>query len=162
MPAGRPPKPLQLHVLDGTFRPDRHGAAAAAAPELEKVTRLPNAPAFLGAVGKREWRRIGQELLDKEVLTKADMATFAAYCASLDRAIGAERALQLAGSYTLMTPQGFEQARPEVSIARQSWAEVRKFAQEFGITPSSRTRVRPAPSKPAAKSDSPWDQVMAG
>ena len=160
MPVGRPPKATHLHILDGTYRADRHGDAHANQPQLETVKRLPRAPEFLGKIGRREWNRIGPELVEKGVLTAADMASFAGYCASLERAIRAEEMIRDEG-YTLETPQGFEQARPEVSIARQAWAEVRKFGQEFGITPSSRTRVRPAGGKPPEKKgDDAWDQVM--
>jgi P27 family predicted phage terminase small subunit len=160
MPAGRPPKPTHLHILDGTYREDRHGDAAANAPALEPVTTLPDAPDWLGDDGVVEWKRVGQELLEKNVLTLADLPSFAGYCASLERAIGAERALQH-GDYVITTPAGFGQARPEIAIARQAWAEVRKFAQEFGMTPSSRTRVRPVPTKEPAKKDDPWDEVLA-
>jgi P27 family predicted phage terminase small subunit len=42
------------------------------------------------------------------------------------------------------TAWGTLQASPAVGISRSSWAEVRKFAQEFGLTPSSRSRVTAA------------------
>lgn len=163
MPAGRPAKPTRLHLLDGTFRKDRHAERADAEPQLDQLAKLPKCPGFLRGAGRAEWKRVGQELLDKRVLASADMAAFAGYCASLERAVEAEEVLREQG-YTLETPQGFEQARPEVSIARQAWAEVRKFAQEFGITPSARTRVRavPDPNAEKKKAADPWDEVMNG
>lgn len=157
MPGGRPPKPRHLHVLEGTLRPDRHGDAADA-PDPAPLRTLPPAPGFFDEMAAFEWNRVGPELVAKELLTEFDLAAFTLYCLNVSRVVACEKILKAKGM-TLATPQGFEQARPEVSIARQCGAEVRKFAQEFGLTPSSRGRVR-TPQKPdARKPANPWEKV---
>jgi P27 family predicted phage terminase small subunit len=158
---GPAPTPTKVLQLRGTFRQDRHGDPASE-PELELLTVLPKAPRFLGSAGRWEWHRIGPELIERGLLAKADLAAFAGYCASLSRAVDADNVIRLEGA-TMRCLQG-EIARPEVAIARTSWAEVRKFAQEFGLTPSARRRVRvPAPAKPNAQPEqNPWDEVANG
>ena len=42
---------------------------------------------------------------------------------------------------TFKTPNGFVQKRPEVTIAREAMQLMKAFAAEFGMTPSSRTRL---------------------
>jgi P27 family predicted phage terminase small subunit len=53
----------------------------------------------------------------------------------LDRTIDAEGTI-------IRLYDGRMQAHPAVGMARQAWAEVRKWSVEFGLTPSARSRVR--------------------
>jgi P27 family predicted phage terminase small subunit len=39
------------------------------------------------------------------------------------------------------THNGLQKKRPEVQIAQDAMREMRKYAQEFGMTPSSRSKV---------------------
>jgi P27 family predicted phage terminase small subunit len=147
--------------MRGTYRADRH-ADTSEHPQFDAVKKLPPAPPYLDKVGKGEWRRIGPQLLEQQLLTTADLAAFAAYCANVSRAVEAEQALRKHG-LTMLSPQGII-PRPEVNIAKAAWAEVRKFAQEFGLTPSARTRVRGPSSAPAPteKPADPWGAVAEG
>jgi P27 family predicted phage terminase small subunit len=156
-PARTPTKELKFR---GTFRKDRHGDPASE-PDFELVAEMPPPPGFLDDVAVMEWNRVGPELIDKGLLTVADMAAFTLYCINVARVVQCEKAINLEG-LTLRTPQGFEQARPEVAIGRQAGAEVRKFCQEFGLTPSARTRVKAPPKTPEAKPDDPWSELDPG
>jgi P27 family predicted phage terminase small subunit len=156
-PARTPTKELKFR---GTYRKDRHGDPATE-PDFELVTEMPPPPGFLDDVAVMEWHRVGPELIEKELLTVADMAAFTLYCINVARVVQCERVINREG-LTLETPQGFEQARPEVAIGRQAGVEVRKFCQEFGLTPSARTRVKAAPVKPEAKPDDPWGKLSGG
>lgn len=151
---GPPPKPRALKLLQGTFRPDRD----AGMPDPDPITVVPKAPSHLTTVAKREWRRVCGQLIELGVLTDLDLAALEGYCSAYGRAVEADRALKK-GGLTMLSPQGFI-ARPEVAIARTAWAEARRFAQEFGITPASRTRVAPAGKKNGAgKPLDPWGRV---
>lgn len=153
MPGGRPRTPTRVLKLRGTHRGDRHGQPEDE-PQFAALTTLPGPPGFLDDVAVYEWNRVGPELIAKQLLTEVDLAAFTMYCSNCSRVAAAEKVIKTLGM-TIATPQGYIQARPEVAIARQCGAEVRKFAQEFGMTPSARTRVR-APEKPAEKKDDPW------
>jgi P27 family predicted phage terminase small subunit len=155
MPGGRPRTPTRVLQLRGTHRKDRHGSPESE-PQFAVLTELPPCPGFFDDVASFEWSRVGPELVAKQLLTEMDLAAFTLYCLNVARVVACEKTLRL--GMTLLTPQGFIQARPEVSIARQCGVEVRKFAQEFGLTPSARTRVRaPETAKPAPKSG--WEDV---
>jgi P27 family predicted phage terminase small subunit len=154
-PAQTPTRVLQLR---GTFRKDRHGDPATE-PEFELVTEMPPPPGFLDDVAVMEWNRIAPELIEKQLLTVADMAAFTLYCLNVARVVAAERLITKEG-LTVWTLNGGPKAHPAVLIARQCGAEVRKFAQEFGLTPSARTRVKAVVEKPAdEKPDDPWAKL---
>jgi P27 family predicted phage terminase small subunit len=158
-PARTPTKVLQLR---GTYRKDRHGDPAGE-PEFELVTEMPPPPGFLDEMAAFEWHRVGPELIEKQLLTVADMAAFTLYCINVSRVVACEREIAKDG-LTIETPQGFLQAHPMISVGRQAGAEVRKFAQEFGLTPSARSRVKatPAPKSGEEKPDDPWGKLAGG
>ena len=153
---GPAPKPRRLKLLDGTYRPDRD----AGMPDPEPLKVVPKPPTWLSPDGKREWKRVAAQLIALDVLTDPDLAALEGYCASYARAVRADRALQR-GGLTMKTPQGLI-PRPEVAVARTAWAEARRFAQEFGLTPSSRSRVPHAGDAAKGKPQDPWDRVAGG
>lgn len=144
--------------LRGTFRKDRHGDPNTE-PEFELVTEMPPPPGFLDDVARMEWNRVGPELIEQQLLTVADMAAFTLYCLNVSRVVAAERMVASEG----MVVEGMHgpKAHPAVLIARQAGAEVRKFAQEFGLTPSARTRVKGAavPKGGEEKPADPWSKL---
>jgi P27 family predicted phage terminase small subunit len=158
---GPPQTPSRVLQLRGTFRKDRHGDPGTE-PDFERVTKMPRPPGFFDAIARMEWRRVGPELIEKELLTVADMAAFTLYCLNVSRVVAAERLIAEEG----MVVESFHgsKAHPAVLIARQCGAEVRKFAQEFGLTPSARTRVKatPKPKGGEEKPDDPWGKLAGG
>jgi P27 family predicted phage terminase small subunit len=150
---GPAPKPRWLKLLEGTFRADRDEGM----PDPPAVAAVPKPPSWLRKDGRAEWRRVAGQLVTLTVLTEVDVAALEGYCAAYDRAVRADRALSK-GRLTMLSPQGLI-PRPEVAIARTAWAEARRFAQEFGLTPASRSRVPHAGDAEGAKTVDPWDVV---
>lgn len=100
----------------------------------------PEPPTHLGRGGKAEWRRVARTLVDMGLLTVLDLTALAAYCASYQRWIKAERTIAKKGeTYTSST--GLEKTSPWVRIARDAKADMRIFAAEFGLTPATRSRL---------------------
>ena len=159
MPGGRPPVPTRVLELRGTYRKDRHGDPADQ-PDVEIVEELPPPPGFLDDVATMEWNRVGPDLVKNQLLATVDLAAFTLYCLNISRVVACERLIAREGMIVL-TPFGQQQAHPGVAMARQCGAEARKFAQEFGMTPSARRRVT-VPTKPKAKDDDPWGRVKSG
>jgi P27 family predicted phage terminase small subunit len=143
--------------LKGDYRPDRH-ASRDAIPQPDPLTALPKAPAYLGALGKKEWRRVGAELVELGLLTSAGLSAFGFYCLACQRALEAELLLVKADSLTVTTARGGIRPHPTVNIARQAWSEVRKWGAEFGLSPSTRTRVR-VPAKKPTPVRSGWEAL---
>ena len=87
-------------------------------------------------------------LFETGVMTKMDRAAFAAYCQSYGRWVQAERQIaKLQGKNELngllvKTKGGNIIQQPLVGIANKAKADMVRFAAEFGMTPSSRTRIK--------------------
>lgn len=71
--AGRPPKPLALHIADGTFRRDRHGGTANASGAPEKPSGMqPEAVAL--------WDMVTPELVKLSVVGSIDATVLRRLC----------------------------------------------------------------------------------
>ena len=69
-----------------------------------------------------------------------DMAAFAGYCQAYARWKEAEEFITQHGSI-VKTPSGYWQQVPQVSIAQTYLKIMNRFAEQFGLTPSSRSRI---------------------
>jgi P27 family predicted phage terminase small subunit len=74
------------------------------------------------------------------ILTEVDMAAFAGYCQAYARWKAAEEFITKHGAI-VKTPSGYWQQVPQVSIAQQYLKDMQKFAEQFGLTPASRSRI---------------------
>lgn len=110
--------------LKGETRPSRMAAAAlptAVVMEFPVVDRVPEPPAWMNADGKELWRDVAPMLYAQKVLTKADLAALTHLC-------------QLHGTIV-------KDFKRDVDVASSDLAQLRLYFAEFGLTPSSRTRV---------------------
>jgi P27 family predicted phage terminase small subunit len=144
MPAGRPPKPAELHVLHGN--PGKRGAKPAAhAITAEGLT----CPDWLSPVAKAEWERVVGLLVSHGLVTVADQAVLAAYCQAYARWCEAEAVLEQSGLVIEIerydkqgNPLGtYTQQRPEVSIAQNYYGLMLSAASKLGLDPVSRARL---------------------
>lgn len=133
--AGRKPKPTSLKVLEGN-----PGKRQLNQNEPKPDTSLPKCPAWLSREAKREWKRISPFLEQAGLLTQVDRAALAGYCQSYANWKAAEEHIAQEGS-TFETPNGYQQQTPWVSIAQTNLKNMLKFCAEFGLTPSSRSRI---------------------
>jgi P27 family predicted phage terminase small subunit len=125
---GRKPKPPGM----STRRPDR--------PRDGPVVRLPVCPPHLQGEARKEWRRIGKKLLACGLMTEIDGAALALYCQAWARWIEAEANLVKFGT-VIKAPSGYPIASPYLSIANTAMAQMTRLLVEFGMSPSSRSRV---------------------
>lgn len=93
---------------------------------------------------------MGDNLLRLGLMTEIDGPALSAYCVAWARWREAERKLQEFG-IVVTTPNGFFAQSPYLGIANRALEQMMKVLIEFGMTPSSRTRVKAAPK--AAKAD---------
>lgn len=141
---GRPPKPTNLKVLQGTDRPDR------ARKNEPKPPTGAECPSWLDREAKKEWKRVAPILERLGLLTVVDTTALAAYCQSYSHWQQAERFLRKNGM-TYTTQTGYARQRPEVAISQKALAQVKMFCSEFGLTPSARARME-LPEVPIAVS----------
>lgn len=132
---GRRPKPTRMKLLTGNpgKRPmNMHE------PRPEPV--VPDCPAELGPVARREWDRLASELGKLKLLTQLDRAALAAYCGAYALWAEATEAIQKFGTM-VKSPSGFPIQSPYVSIANRQAEIMMRIASEFGFTPASRSRI---------------------
>ena len=132
---GRKPKPTALKVLEGN--PGKRPLNGA---EPAPAHKAPRCPSWLEAEAKREWKRIGRILEQMGLLTEMDMAAFAGYCQAYARWKEAEEFISQHGTM-VRTPNGYLQQVPQVSIAQTNMKIMLRFCEQFGLTPSARSRI---------------------
>jgi P27 family predicted phage terminase small subunit len=132
--AGRRPTPQALKDLAGN--PGKRPSREAIQPK-----GLARCPSWLSSVAKTEWKRLAAELELLGLLGSTDQAALAGYCTAYANLVKAQRLINSKG-FTY-THNGLAKKRPEVQIAQDAMREMRKYAQEFGMTPSSRSKVTP-------------------
>ena len=144
MKRGTKPKPTKLKQLEGDIHKERWNLKEPQ-PQEGKVY----CPAWLDEEARKEWRRITPELKRLGLLTVVDRVALAGYCQAYSRWRRAEETLQSGFTYEF-TDKDFKTKRttkPEVAIARDALNQVKAFLVEFGMTPSSRTRIIAEPPK---------------
>lgn len=109
-------------------------------PEPTIVEELPPPPEWLGEYGVKEWERVGPVLAELRLLTDSDLLTFAAYCANVDLMIESMLDIQKNGT-TIRGARG-DVRNPALASFAQAVTALRALATEFGMTPSSRARMR--------------------
>ena len=141
--SGRTRKPTRLKVIQGTDRPDRMNP-----DEPQPMLGIGDPPEHLSEAAKREWRETGEKLVRLGIATEIDAAAFALYCQAYGRWAEAEMKLQ-EGELVIDTPTGYPVQSPWLQIANKAHEQMLRALVEFGMTPSSRTRVKTA-AKPNA------------
>jgi P27 family predicted phage terminase small subunit len=143
---GPKPKPVALRVLHGT-------AAERARESIPQPRRaLPRCPDHLDGEAAACWRRLARELYDAGLLSNIDRDALANYCLAYARHKKAEAMITKSSEMLKAADEkdsdgnvthvgGFYQ-NPWLSIANKAAETMLKLAAEFGMTPSSRSRVK--------------------
>ncbi len=139
---GRIPKPTSIKKLEG-MRKDRINEN-----EPKPNPSRPTCPSHLNTPAKTEWRRIVPELATLGLLSQLDRAALAGYCQAWGRWVEAERKLKELSSmspdkmeFLYKTTNGNLIINPLLSVANKAQDQMHKFLIEFGMTPSSRSRI---------------------
>ena len=132
---GRKPTPTAIKELEGN-----PGKRPLNAKEPKPVKKAPACPKWLEPEAKKEWRRLSKQLEQLGVLTELDMASFAAYCQAYARYKEAEEFITQHGSI-VKTPSGYWQQVPQVAQAPTYSKIMLRLAEQFGLTPSARSRI---------------------
>ena len=152
MITGRKPKPTALKLLTGN-----PGGRKLNPHEAKPDLTQPSSPDFLNEHAKNEWDRVVGTLFRTGLMTELDRSVLAAYCQSYGRWVQAERALaQMAEAQpdagqvlTIVTHNGTAMQNPLIGIANKAKADMVRFAIEFGMSPSARSRVNASPNEMA-------------
>lgn len=133
---GRKPMPERLKLLQ---------------EETQRVigsTEAPKKPSWLSGDAAEEWDRIVAELSKLYVVSPLDAMTLAAYCKAYALWRKFDAVLDEEGP-TTVTASGEVKAHPAAKVCMSMFAEIRRMAAEFGMSPAARSRIdAPKPENP--------------
>ena len=137
---GPKPKPTALKRLHGN--PGKRELADEPQPDAS----MPRPPEHLGSIATAEWGRMARELNRIGLLTQVDRSAFAAYCCVYETWVEAEGEIERMRAeginpYTYTTEKGNTVQRPIVGVRNKALELMLRYLGEFGLTPSSRSRV---------------------
>ena len=106
----------------------------------------PRCPSWLDTDARAAWRQLAPQLKAMRVLTKIDGHALARYCRFWSRWRRAEAFIEKNGDvYPLKDENGRIKCLmpfPQVAVANKLAQQLTRLEQEFGMTPSARTRIR--------------------
>lgn len=138
---GRKPVPTALKLVRGN--PGKRPL-----PEHEPQPEAGAAmPEWISPEAAKHWPLIARQLDDAGVLTQMDAQALGLYCEAFARWKHANEQVVKFGS-VVKAPSGYPVQSPYLSIANKAFEQMTKLLVEFGMTPSSRSRVTGAPKKP--------------
>ena len=145
---GPKPKPTALKRLAGN-----PGKRKLNDDDLKVPPGCPDCPAHITGVAREEWIRITGELNALGMLTKCDRAALAAYCAAYGRWVKLEN---LIAKHGLVFKDGSHKPHPAVHVAHKTLLLMKQYLVEFGLTPSSRARMK----VPGEEKKDPMDDFL--
>ena len=154
--SGPAPQPTALKKLKGTHRPSRDAANQMSLPKIESIEA---APSDLPVRARVEWYRVVNSLTPLGVLTVADLSLLKSYCQHVaTMELAAEKLKEEGHVVDVMGAFGAKATKnPWVTIYNEASDRAAKLGQQFGLTPSSRTRISaPAPKE---KEEDPWQNL---
>ena len=143
---GPRPTPTALRVVRGN-----PGKRPLPKSEPHPAVRLPPAPSWLTPEAKAEWKRTGEKLLRVGVMTETDTTALLLYCETWARWKDAQDQLVKFGPIVQQGKNKYLAQSPYLQIANKAAEQLTKLLVEFGMTPSSRSRV--ASAKPPVEED---------
>lgn len=158
---GRTPQPAALKLISGRGNGrDSGGRVVNTGPQFRRIP--PKPPTWLSREAAAEWRRVVPGLQRLDLLKEEDRAVLTAYCETWAQFVEATRTVTREGitdEVTTISASGSETTRtvphPAVAIARSAGRELRAFAAQFGLTPSSEQALAKGPE------DDPDDNPFA-
>jgi len=126
-------------------------------------------PAYLSKEARKEWKRVLPLLEARGSVTEADAMALTVYCEAVSRYVAALKSLEQKGQ-TISTVvldsngQAHSSAKPNPSlkIAETCERTIRAFLREFGLTPATRERIKPAQARDDGEGPSLFDRIRAG
>ena len=140
---GPPPKPTALKILAGNPGKRSLNFDQPRAPESSGQR-----PGWLKGLARKKWDTMHALLCEMRIMTAADELALTMLCETWAEWQAAREVIaRKRATYESATKSGDRiiRARPEVAIAADAWRRVRAMLMEFGLTPSSRSRIQVGP-----------------
>ena len=161
---GRPTKPAELHALQGT-KP--HPSTAKTHSDVPAAR--PKMPSHLSVEARKAWHGLVKLLEERGTLSRADSMALSIWSETQARWIAAKAELAKYGIVIETAVLDSNGARvvsrkpnPALRTVEQCEKSLRALAREFGCTPQSRERVKPAKPAEEKQPESLMSQILSG
>ncbi len=139
MARGRTAAPASLRLVNGRADgKDSGGRDVTPAPAFKRIP--PKAPTWLSREARAEWNRVVPELARLELLKSVDRAALTVYCETWATYVDAIREARRTGM-SIESETGAIKRNPAIAASHEAAALLRGMAQEFGLTPSSESKL---------------------
>ncbi|MGA0617412.1 phage terminase small subunit P27 family [Paracoccus sp. KR1-242] len=98
----------------------------------QEIAEVTAAPEWLAEEARKEWDRVMPILLDRKILTDADLGGLENYCICIGRVRETEAKIQIETDPEMMLKL--------IRVQDKAMASARQLAAELGLTPVSRSR----------------------
>jgi P27 family predicted phage terminase small subunit len=155
--AGRKKIPSNLHLLRGN--PSKLPQSSFQDEPQPKVpSEVPKPPTILKGdkEARKKWKQIVPELMDLGLFTELETDIIAHYCQLFSRLTEITRRLNeierdengnIKDTLINVSPTGYAQQSALIGMQNVTQREMRAIMVEFGMTPSSRSRLKVQPKK---------------
>lgn len=133
---GRPPKPLSLHIAEGTLRGDRHGSKG----DVPTPDGKPKRPAKMKKDAAWLWDNYVTKLADADIATAIDAPQLQRMCEWWHELKRCQREL----SELEPVEKNYYRFLLQTQIAEKAFDSI---ASRFGLTPADRMRIKVEPRK---------------
>jgi P27 family predicted phage terminase small subunit len=149
MARGRKPKPAEVHILEGTFRADRHDKEATIGGQ--PLTEVPTPPARLNAIGEMHWQQAAEILISMGILAESDLPILELYAITQQDIARCDDDIRERGRAQINTKTGMEYDRPVVKHRATALARLLALFAKLGFTPADRRNL-PKPTQDESNS----------
>lgn len=136
------PLPTNLKALRGTLQPCRVNEREPKPPK--GIVKMPKG---LTREEKRHWKSVANDLESAGILTVLDVQALRLYCRVYTQWCDANSKLESFGS-VIKGSHGTPMLSPYFKVSRTCMEQMLALLREFGMTPSSRTRIRTEKDEP--------------
>jgi P27 family predicted phage terminase small subunit len=137
---GRRPTPVEAQIAAGDpSKKGKHKLQEIADRQPQAPGQLPACPEHLDGLARQAWEDWSECLAEMKISKRPDAIMLEGACVAYGRAVEADERLKREGLVVgeLDSPK----PHPCCGISQKCWAQVRAFCSEFGLSPSSRTRL---------------------
>ena len=133
---GPRPQPTSLKVIRGNPGKRKLNSSE---PQPDKT--MPEVPEALSDEASAQWELVAPQLHSMGVLTRIDSTALEMYCVAFGNWRDAQAKIQQFGPLIKSEKTGFFTQSPYMQIANKAFEQMRAMISEFGMTPSSRSRL---------------------
>lgn len=134
-------QPKELKKLKGTHRKDKDLPNEMA---VKPITTIPTPPEDLPESAQKTWYNVCSQLAALKILTNLDLDALKAYCFQIHLMDDAMKHIKEEGTTVMMTNKGggsYPVKSPHIAIYNDALSHVNRIGQQFGFSPSARTKI---------------------